>query len=196
MNIGLFFDTETTGLPVWNRPSGTDMQPHIVQLAAVLVDLDTKKVLQSINVIVKPDGWTIPEETIEVHGITNELANEVGLSESVVLGMFINLYNKCSIRIAHNTTFDNRIIRIALKRYSPNLIADEDWKNKDDYFCTLVNFRKIKGGKSGHTLGEAYKYFTSKDLEGAHNALVDVMACIEVYFGIENYKELEIVKQA
>jgi len=33
-------------------------------------------------------------------------------------------------------------------------------------------------------LGEAYKFFTGKDLEGAHNAMVDVKACIEVYFGI------------
>jgi len=51
MNIGLFFDSESTGIPIWNRPSGTAMQPHIVQLAAILVDLDTKKILQSIFLI-------------------------------------------------------------------------------------------------------------------------------------------------
>lgn len=191
MNIGLFFDTETTGLPVWNRPSGTDMQPHIVQLAAILVDLDTRKVLQSIDVIVKPDGWTIPEETVEVHGITNELANEVGIPESAVLGMFINLWNQCNLRIAHNTTFDNRIIRIALKRYMPNLISDEVWKDKDSYYCTLINFRKIKGGKKGHTLIEAFEYFTGLELENAHNAMADAIACKEVYFGILDHHAKE-----
>jgi len=182
MNIGLGFDCETTGLPDWKKPSGNENQPHIVSLAAILVNLDTQQVLQSINLIVKPDGWTIPEETIQVHGITNELANEVGLPESVVLGAFINLYNKCNLRIAHNTTFDNRIIRIALKRYMPDLIPDEVWKDKEQYFCTLMNFRKIKGGKSGHTLGEAYQYYFRKPLVGAHNAMADAQACVDIYF--------------
>jgi len=194
MRTGLFFDTETTGLPNWKRQSGDKSQPHIVQLAAIMVDLDTKKILQSIDVIVKPDGWTIPQATTDIHGISTEMASEVGIPEAVVLGMFMNLYNKAPYRIAHNTTFDNRIIRIALKRYLPNLISDEEWKNRDNYFCTLMNFKKIKGGKSGHTLAEAYKYFTSKDMDNAHNAFADVMACIDVYFGIQNYQELGIAE--
>lgn len=194
MNIGLFGDTETTGVPVWNRPSGTAMQPHIVSLAAILVDLDTKQELQSINVIVKPDGWTIPQETIDVHGITNELANEVGLPESVVLGMYINLWRKCSLRIFHNTTFDNRIIRIALKRYAPELIADEVWKDRDLYYCTFMKFKKLIGGKSGHKLEDAYKYFTGKTLKGGHNALVDTQACMKVYWGIKEHQALEDLK--
>ena len=62
MNPALFFDTETTGLPLFKEPSEHPDQPHLVQLAASLVDLDTRAVLSSIDVIVKPDGWTIPDE--------------------------------------------------------------------------------------------------------------------------------------
>jgi DNA polymerase-3 subunit epsilon len=185
MNIGLFGDTETTGMIEYKRQSSNPCQPHIVSLAAILVNLDTKEELQSINVIVKPDGWTIPDETIEVHGITNELANEVGLPESVVLGMYINLWQKCSLRIFHNTTFDNRIIRIALKRYMPNLIPDEVWKDRDQYYCTFQKFKKLIGGKDGHKLEDAYKHFTGKELVGGHNALVDTQACMEVYWGLQ-----------
>lgn len=178
------FDTETTGLPDWKTPSGGENQPHMVQLAAQLVDSETKEVLESMDVIIKPDGWVIPQETIDVHGITNEYALEHGIPEIEVLQMWLDMWEKSTLRIAHNTTFDNRIIRIALKRYLPNLIPDDVWKDKSTYYCTLINFRKLIGGKKGHTLGEAYEYFTGEELEGAHNAIVDVNACMEVYWGL------------
>ena len=72
--LGLFYDTETTGFP---RPKYLDdhpRQPHMVQLAAHLVDLNTGTIIQSIDFIVKPDGWTIPHEATEVHGITRPSA--------------------------------------------------------------------------------------------------------------------------
>lgn len=178
------FDTETTGLPVWSVPSGSEEQPHMVQLAAMLVDSETKEVLDSMDVIIKPDGWVIPQETIDVHGITNEHAMEYGIPEKEALQMFLDMYDQSNLRIAHNTTFDNRIIRIALKRYFPNLIPDEVWKDKNAYYCTLINFRKLIGGKKGHTLEEAYKYFTEEDMENAHNALADTQACMAVYWGL------------
>ena len=43
MNIALFYDTETTGLPLYDQPSDDPRQPHIVQVGAILVDLDTRK---------------------------------------------------------------------------------------------------------------------------------------------------------
>jgi len=191
MNIGLVGDTETTRLIKYKERSDGANQPHIVSLAAMLVNLDTKQVLQSINLIVKPDGWIIPQESIDVHGITNELANEVGLPESVVLGIYINLWRKCNLRIFHNTTLDNRIIRIALKRYTPNLIPDEVWKDKELYYCTMMKSKSIlkllpknKWGFKSPKLTEAYKFFTGKDLVDAHDAMADTMACMDVYWGI------------
>jgi DNA polymerase-3 subunit epsilon len=33
-------------------------------------------------------------------------------------------------------------------------------------------------------LGEAYRHFTGQELAGAHQAMVDVQACMAVYFAI------------
>ena len=75
----LFFDTETTGLPKrWNAPV-TDLEnwPRLVQLAWIMYD-DRGNMLESRDVIVKPEGFTIPPEASRVHGITTLVAREKG----------------------------------------------------------------------------------------------------------------------
>lgn len=184
--IILPFDTETTGIPDWKVPSDSEHQPHLVQLAAILADTDNREVRDSMDVIVRPDGWEITEELTALHGISHEQAMDEGIPEADALDQFIALYDQCDIRVAHNTTFDNRIIRIALKRYQPDLISDDEWKDRELYYCTLFHSKRIMGGNKGHTLAEAYQYFTGKTLEGAHNAQVDTNACMEIYFAIQD----------
>lgn len=182
MNTAIIFDTETTGLPDWNNPSEAEHQPHLVQLAAHQVNLETFQILQSIDVIIKPESWDIPQETIDVHGITKEYAMDVGISERLAVEMFIELWGGRN-RVAFNTTFDNRIMRIATKRYSPEHIV-ESWK-EGPYECAMIASRKIIGGKQP-TLAEAYEYFIGKKLENAHSAIADCNACLEVYKAIKS----------
>lgn len=54
MNPAIVYDCETTGIPLFEQPSEDPRQPHIVQLAACLVDLDTRDTIASIDVIVRP----------------------------------------------------------------------------------------------------------------------------------------------
>ncbi len=190
MNLALIFDVETTGFPEWQEPSDSPKQPHIVQLAALLVDLDERKVIQSIDLIVKPDGWEIPKEVSDIHGITQEIAEEVGIPEIVAVDTFLKLWNGCK-RIAHNRTFDQRIIRIACKRFF-NEDIQEAWADKDDFDCTMLMAKPVMelpfpSGKAGikqPNLAEAYKFFTGEELKNAHSALADAKACMEVYFGL------------
>jgi DNA polymerase III subunit epsilon len=194
MKYGLFYDTETTGLPLWGEPSESEGQPDIVQLAAKLVNLENFRVLCAMSTIVKPSGWVIPTDTIEVHGIDNHTANELGVYETNALEQFCGLYEKCDLLIAHNISFDDRIIRIAMKRF-----AEEYWPDKfkeKPRFCTakestqilkLPPTARMRGGFKKPKLSEAYSFFTNKNLMGAHDALVDVDGCIEVYKGIQSF---------
>lgn len=184
MNI-LGFDTETTGIPLWKEPSEHEGQPHIVQLAGILVDSESREVISQMDVIVRPDGWIIPDDVAAIHGITTERAMDEGIPEPDALEQFLELYRQCQLRVAHNTTFDNRLIRIALKRFQPDLISDEEWKDNSRYYCTLVNCKKIMGGNKGHTLSEAYKHFTGNDLVDAHSALADAKACLQIYWELQ-----------
>lgn len=187
-----FYDTETTGLPLWKEPSEAEGQPHIVQLAAKLVDSESRELIASMDVIIRPDGWTIPAEVIAVHGITNEHALAVGISEADALDHMFGLWQLAQTRIGHNESFDARIVRIASKRFAaPELI--EDWK-EGQAECTgkitrpiLQMEPKTRFGFKMPKLAEAYEYFTGKPLENAHNAMADVDACIAVYFAAQDY---------
>ena len=199
MNIKLFYDTETTGLPDFKAPSESAHQPHIVQLAALLVDMDTRETIQSMDVICRPDGWTIPEEVAAVHGITTEHAAEVGIPEHLAVSMFMELWVGRP-RIAHNEQFDARILRIALMRHQSEDAADI-WKSGPTEctarlatpICALPPTEKMKAvGRFHHktpNLGEAYRHFTGNELVNAHSAMADVLACRDVYFAIKGAQE-------
>lgn len=196
-NLGFFYDTETTGLPLFNQPSEHPDQPHIVQLAAALVDLDTRETVASLDVVVRPDGWIIPDEVAAVHGITTEHAAAVGVPESLALSLFLELWGRRT-RIAHNEQFDARIIRIAQHRageLEPELAA---WKNGVAE-CTArkatpivkcpPTAKMIAAGRNHYktaNLGEAVQFFTGKPLENAHSAMADVRGCMDVYFAIRD----------
>lgn len=196
MNHILFFDTETTGLPLFSEPSEHPDQPHIVQLAALLVDPESRETIASMDVIVRPDGWTIPDEVAVVHGITTEHATAVGVSESIALGLFLDLWGCAALRVGHNESFDARIIRIAQHRHD---CGDLDaWKGAPAEctarlatpICALPPTEKMKAAKRFHhktpNLAEAYRHFTGRELENAHSAMADVLACRDVYFAIKD----------
>ncbi len=188
MSLILPFDTETTGLPDWKSPSEADHQPHLVQLAALLVN-DKFEIIKELDVIIKPNGWIIPDEVAAIHGITTERAMDEGIPEQEALAQLLEM-SQGALRIAHNKTFDQRIIRIATKRYSDEA-TQEAWANKDNFECTMAMSKpimqmqpKTRYGFKSPKLEEAYEYFTGKKLENAHNAMADTKACFEVYKAI------------
>ena len=200
MNTAVFYDSETTGLVDFKAPSESPHQPHIVQLAAVLVDLDNRRTISSMNVIIRPEGWTIPDDIVAIHGITTEKALAVGIPEGLAVEM---LFALCSgrLRIGHNESFDARIIRIAQMRCpSFNEARMAEWK-EGKAACTaqlskpILNLGPTEAMKKTNfkvktpNLGEAYRHFMGCDFENAHTAMADVKACIEVYFAIQDLQK-------
>ena len=85
----LFFDTETTGLPKdWNAPvSNLDNWPRLVQLAWQTFN-SNGDLIEEHEYIIKPEGFSIPEEASNIHKITNEKAIENGESLKKILSLF------------------------------------------------------------------------------------------------------------
>lgn len=186
----LFFDTETSGPPDFNKRASDPSQPHIVQLAAIMTDMEGKEV-EVHNVITKPDGWEIPAEATAIHGISTDYAIMVGIPESVVASLLFSMCQRAVLTVAHNHQFDKFIARIAARRYG--LLTDEldPWWKALPTFCTMREMTEVCDipGKYGKckwpTMQEAHQHAFGKPFEGAHDAMADVRACKEVYFWLK-----------
>lgn len=185
----LFFDTETTGLPDFNKTPKHESQPHIVQLAAILTD-DSGDVLESHNVIVKPDGWIIPKEASDIHGITHNVASAIGISELTASSLLLEMIKKSNLLVAHDLAFDKFLLRTAMLRHKLLADAEDSCRRELKCFCTMQATTEIckLPGKYGYkwpNLQEAYFHAFKKEFDGAHDALADVNACKEIYFWLQ-----------
>ena len=208
----LAYDTETTGLPDWKEPSESPQQPHLVEIAALLFD-GTDEV-DTFHALVQPDGWAWDEnnEAFKTHGITAERCMDEGIPEPEAVGRFLALHTRTDLRVAHNESFDQRILRIAFKRYG-NGVTGWDMLTQDERdayadafksapaYCTsnlakpimklpptpkmLANPR-FRNSYKQPNLQEAHEYFLGEPFEGAHSALADARACARVFFAIRD----------
>lgn len=181
----LFFDTETTGIPRNYKAPVTDLRnwPRLVQLAWLLTEDDGSEV-SSAEFIVKPDGFVIPPEAARVHGITTAQALRDGVALPLVLDAVTAAIEQASVLVAHNMSFDEKILGAELLRAGrPNLLAAKARQRQ----CTMqsaTNFCRIPGsyGYKWPTLQELHFKLFDEPFTGAHQALVDVRACARCFF--------------
>ncbi|HEY1033969.1 MAG TPA: exonuclease domain-containing protein [Pseudoxanthomonas sp.] len=184
----LFYDTETSDMPLWSKPSSDKDQPHILQVAALLVDASSRKTIASIDLTVRPDGWSINPEALAVHGITEEHARRVGVSETTALAALHDLWQRASTRVGHVESFDARIVRIALIRHGWGTSLADAWKAGSAECTAELSKPHVspKGRARGPKLADAYRHYFGTDLPDAHSARADAEACAAVYWAVRD----------
>ena len=130
----LIFDTETTGLPQnWKAPL-TDFNnwPRMVQLAWQMHD-NKGELIAVKNYIIKPQGYDIPYNAEQIHGISTERAYKQGVDLKFVLQEFAKDVLSSQFVVGHNVEFDNNIVGCELLRnsldnilYTPNGILHRE----------------------------------------------------------------------
>ncbi len=183
----LFFDTETTGLPKnWKAPlENLDNWPRLVQIAWIYYNKKGEEILAR-DYIIKPDNFIIPREASNVHGITTEKATQDGMPLFDVLDEFSQNINQANYLVAHNMSFDEKIVGAEFLRED---LANSLFQTKK--ICTKdesTNFCKIPGNYGGYKwpkLSELHITLFGVDFEEAHDALVDVKACARCFFELK-----------
>lgn len=164
----LFFDIETTGLPIEYDAdfSDSDKWPFIVQLAWSLCTKSgteefTLKNKQDRDYVLDCTNIDIPQEAQAVHGISNEMARSVKntIPRMLILKFFSQLISNCKIVVCHNTDFDVNVLRA---EFSRNGIYDPFFSNEIEVRCTMkettnyCNLTNQYGNLKWPTLMELY----------------------------------------
>lgn len=89
--------------------------PYLVQVALIIED-DNYGILAKRNIILKPDGYTIPESATKIHGISNERAVKNGEDRDKVISFLDLALYKSDIIIGHNVSFDLNVIKSEIIR--------------------------------------------------------------------------------
>ncbi len=182
----LFFDTETTGLPKkWNaQASDVDNWPRLVQIAWIFATEKTHAFITQAHII-KPDGYEIPVEASDIHGITQERAMNEGVPILDVLEKFLILNGGADRFVGHNVNFDVSII--GAEMFRADLNGRFIFLKQICTMKTSTNYCKLKGkyGYKYPTLGELYLKLFDKELKDAHDALVDIKATAECFWKLE-----------
>lgn len=173
----LFFDTETTGLPKnWKAPvTNLNNWPRMVQIAWIFCDAKGNR-LDADDFIIKPENFIIPKVASNIHGISTEKAIAEGESLEKVLLQFNSLVEQSDCIVAHNISFDEKIIGAELLRKK----VKSGFQSKKK-LCTMrraTNYCKISGyyGYKWPTLSELHIKLFGENFEGAHDASADINA--------------------
>lgn len=171
----LFFDTETTGLPLDYKASVTNLKnwPRMVQLSWQL--WNNSEMIKEVDRIIKCD-FDIPLNALKIHGITNEISLQKGIDIDKVLNEIEPFILNSDLIVGHNVNFDRKILGAEYFRtfgYDPlhgtNRVCT---MMKSTKFCKI----KSKNGYKWPQLPELHRILFGYNFEDAHNSLNDVRA--------------------
>ena len=176
MNLNLknpiaFFDLETTGI--------NTVSDRIVELSILKINPNGSE--ESLTMRLNPE-MTIPDNVIEIHGITNEdVADKPTFKE--VAKQVAGFIEGCDLAGFNCNKFDIPLLAEEFLR------ADSDVSLKKR---KVVDVQVIFHKMEQRTLSAAYKFYCSKELVGAHGAEADTRATYEILKAqIDHYDNLE-----
>lgn len=180
----LIVDTETTGLPLNGDVPCTvcpENWPRMVRISWLVVD-DSGAVVSDNDMIVRPSGFVIPPEVVEIHGITTEMATAEGVDLRYALSCFAKDACRCGTLVGHNIFFDRNVIGAECIRMGVrDMLTDMRTlctMKLSTLYCAIPHPKYVY---KWPRLGELYYILFGHDLENAHNGAADARAVFDSF---------------
>ncbi len=172
----VFFDIEATGLSV--------VRDRIVQIALIKYSKKGGEPIEK-SMLINP-GIPISAEAMGVHGITpKDVANKPTFAQ--VAQELFDFIGDADLGGYNSNRYDIPMLMEEFARVGLEL--DISKRN-------LVDVQRIFYKMEPRTLRAALKFYCGKELEGAHDALADVRATVDVLKGqLDKYKGVDLVDE-
>lgn len=172
----VFFDLEATGLSV--------VRDKIVQIALIKYPKNGGEPVEK-SMMINP-GIPISEEAMGVHGITPKmLANKPSFAQ--VADEIYDFIGNADLGGYNSNRFDIPMLMEEFARVGTELDISKR---------RLIDVQRIFYKMEPRNLRAALRYYCDKELIGAHDALADVRATVDVLKGqMEKYKGVNLVDE-
>lgn len=165
-----FIDLETTGVNL-----GLD---RIIEIAIVKILTDGTRIVK--RRLINP-GMPIPAGSTDIHGITDDMVKDAPTFKQVAHELK-QVLDGCDLAGYNSNRFDVPLLVEEFLRAQ----VDFDMRNRK-----LLDVQNIFHKMEPRTLGAAYRFYCSKNLDGAHSAEVDASATLEILEAqVERYPSL------
>lgn len=189
----LMVDVETTGLPLNSEVPCVECPenwPRMVRLSWLVVD-GTGTIVRDGDLIVRPCGFTIPEEVVDIHGIDTATALREGVDLSEALDALAADAKGCVRLVGHNVWFDRNVIGAECYRLKrADMLAGMPMvctMKLSTAFCAIPHPVYVY---KWPRLSELYYILFGHEFENAHNGAADVRAVHDCYVQL---KKLEVI---
>lgn len=183
----LAFDLETTG---------TDLDESRIVTACLATVQADGSVVDAVEFLVNP-GVEIPEEASNVHGVTTEMAAELGSDpEEAITSLALFIADALTMKtpvVAFNARFDFTILDRECRRYGIATLSQRTAGLVHPVLDPFVMDKAVdKYRKGKRTLGVMSELY-GVELSNAHNATADAVAGAEVARAIvRRYRGLQM----
>ena len=181
----IVIDTETTGLTSLSFATERNYHqwPRLVQIAWGVI-ADDQLHLQRTEII-RPEKFSISEDSIKVHGISQKEALNCGKDIKEILEDLNRIMKSAHTLIAHNLHFDVGVLQSEAIRIGVSLEFPR--KRHCTAFMGQKYMRKEKKLRLSEfpRLNDLYKALFNREHAVKHQAHSDMIACGELYLKLK-----------
>ena len=167
----LIIDTETTDLFDFSKPADGEGQPRLAQIC--MIEWDGESAPEVTTMLVKPDGWEMPEAAFAINGLTTEMLMDRGIPVLDVLNHYTARIDDGAVVVAFNAQYDTKVMRAELRR-----AGLPDRFEATPNICTMRAAQKIMGGKIPKMAAACAHFGIVNEKE--HDAEGDAIAAFEI----------------
>jgi|GEM_PF-6137641 len=183
----LCIDLDTSGLIDYRAELSAGHQPQIVAIACGIYEDDGTETDIVFSALIRPEGFSIPESAVKIHGIDQRRAVRYGIPLKTALSVVMNMAALAPTCISYGLeSYDAKVMRAALSHFGSSAAFPPIGVDAVCVKTLATEICKIEGEGSRYQrpdLETAAKVILQRPL--ARTTLSNMRATADIYFALK-----------